>query len=91
MSAVFTEVSRNPALSAAVQDVFTRQPRLLTTEVLNVAANRGEIDAEAIRDGIWDVLHGYLWLRFLMPGRPPTDETVRALVDEVLMPSLTRV
>jgi hypothetical protein len=43
-----------------------------------------------ISDEIWDVLPGYMVFRFLIPGRPPTDETVRALVDEVLMPSLTR-
>jgi AcrR family transcriptional regulator len=90
MSAVFTELSRSPALSAALQDEFVHQRRLLMTEVLNDAADRGEIDAEVISDEIWDVLPGYLVFRFLIPGRPPTDETVRALVDEVLMPSLTR-
>jgi AcrR family transcriptional regulator len=90
MSAVFTELSRNPGLSAALQDEFVHQRRLLITEVLNDAVDRGEIDGEVISDEIWDVLPGYLVFRFLMPGRPPTAETVRALVDEVLMPSLTR-
>lgn len=90
MRAVLTEVSRSPALSAALQDEFVHQRRLLMTEVLTDAADRGEIDAEVISDEIWDVLSGYLVFRFLIPGRPPTGETVRALVDEVLMPSLTR-
>jgi AcrR family transcriptional regulator len=90
MTAVFTELSRSPALTAALQDEFVHQRRLLITEVLTDAVNRGEIDAEVISDEIWDVLPGYMVFRFLIPGRPPTDETVRALVDEVLMPSLTR-
>lgn len=90
MRAVLTEMSRIPELSAAMQDEFVHQRKLLMTQVLTEAADRGEIDAAAISGEVWDVLPGYLVFRFLMPGRPPTDETVRALVDEVLMPSLTR-
>lgn len=90
MSAVFTEMTRNPALGAVLQDEFVHQRRVLMTEVLHQAVERGEIDAEVISDDVWDVLPGYLVFRFLIPGRPPTGETVRALVDEVLMPSLTR-
>jgi hypothetical protein len=33
---------------------------------------------------------GYLIFRSIMPNRPPTEDTVEALVDEVIMPSLTR-
>lgn len=90
MSAVFTEMTRNPALGAVLQDEFVHQRKVLMTEVLHQAVEREEIDAEVISDDVWDVLPGYLVFRFLIPGRPPTGETVRALVDEVLMPSLTR-
>jgi len=90
MSAVFTEMSRNPTLSAAMQNEFVVQRKLLMTKILIAAADRGEIDQAVISDEIWDVLPGYLVFRFLIPGRTPTDETVRALVDEVLIPSLTR-
>lgn len=90
MSAILTEVSHSAALSAALQDEFVYQRKLLITEVLTAAANRGEIDVKAIPEEIWDVLPGYLVFRSLIPGRPPTEETVRALVDDVLMPSLTR-
>jgi hypothetical protein len=51
---------------------------------------RGEIEAEVINREIWDLLPGYLVFRSVVSERPPTDDTVRALVDEVLMPSLTR-
>jgi len=90
MRAVFTEMSRMPELSAAMQDEFVHQRRLLITEVLAAAADRGEIDRAVINDEIWDVLPGYLVFRCIIPGRPPNEETVRAMVDEVLMPSLTR-
>jgi AcrR family transcriptional regulator len=90
MSAVMTEIAHIPALSAALQDEFVHQRKLLITTVLTDAANRGEIDAAAIPDELWDVLPGYLVFRSLIPGRPPTEETVRTLVDDVLLPSLTR-
>ena len=90
MRAVLTEMSRIPELSAAMQDEFVHQRKLLMLEVLNEAVDRGEIDAAVISREIWDVLPGYLVFRCLMPGRPPSPETVRLLVDEVLMPSLTR-
>jgi AcrR family transcriptional regulator len=90
MRAVLTEMSRNPALSAALQAEFVHQRKLVMDEILTDAVDRGEIDEALISDEIWDVLPGYLVFRSLIPGRPPTDETVRALVDEVLMPSLTR-
>jgi AcrR family transcriptional regulator len=88
--AVLTEMSRNPALSDALQYQFVQQRKELMKEVLSEAVTRGDIDAEVISDELWDVLPGYLVFRSLLPGRPPTGETVQALVDEVLMPSLTR-
>ncbi|SER76301.1 hypothetical protein SAMN04488583_6234 [Mycobacterium sp. 88mf] len=36
------------------------------------------------------MLPGCLVLRSLIRGRPPTEAMVRTLVDDVLMPSLTR-
>ena len=44
----------------------------------------------AISDELWDLLPGYLIFRSIMPNRPPTEHTVQALVDEVIIPSLTR-
>jgi AcrR family transcriptional regulator len=88
--AVLTELSRNPALSDALEHQFVQQRKDLIKEVLCEAVARGEIDAAVVSDELWDVLPGYLVFRSLLPGRPPTDETVQALVDEVLMPSLTR-
>jgi hypothetical protein len=51
---------------------------------------RGEIESAAISDELWDLLPGYLIFRSMMPNRPPTEQTVEALVDDVVIPSLTR-
>ena len=88
--AVIVEVSRHPALHEAMQHQFLDQRKALIQEVLRDAADRGEIDAAVISDELWDLLPGYLIFRSIMPSRPPTEHTVQALVDEVIIPSLTR-
>jgi AcrR family transcriptional regulator len=88
--AVLVEVSRNPALDEVMQRQFIDQRKALIQHVLHQAVCRGEIDAAAITDELWDLLPGYLIFRSLIPGRPPTRRTVQVLVDEVVMPSLTR-
>lgn len=88
--AVLVETSRHPALNDALQHQFLDQRKALIHEVLRDAADRGEIDIAAISDELWDVLPGYLIFRIVMPSRPPTRETVEALVDEMIIPGLTR-
>ena len=39
---------------------------------------------------LYDLLPGYLIFRSIMPNRPPTEHTVQALVDDVIIPSLNR-
>lgn len=90
MSAIMSEIAHSPELSAALQSQFVLQRKKLMRDVLTEAVERGEIEARAIHDELWDVMPGYLVFRSLIPGRPPTEATVRALVDDVLMPSLTR-
>jgi AcrR family transcriptional regulator len=88
--AVLVEVSRNPALNDVMQHQFLDQRKALIGHVLQRAVDRGEIDAAAINDELWDLLPGYLIFRSIIPSQPPTRHTVRALVDEVIIPSLTR-
>lgn len=88
--AVLVEVSRNPALNEVMQHQFVDQRRALIRYVLHQAVDRGEIDASAINDELWDLLPGYLIFRSIIPSRPPTHRTVQALVDDVVIPSLTR-
>jgi AcrR family transcriptional regulator len=89
LRAVLVEVSRNPALNDAMKQ-FLEQRKALINRVLRQAVDRGEIDDAAITDELWDLMPRYLISRCLMPGDPPTRHTVQALVDEVVIPSLTR-
>jgi AcrR family transcriptional regulator len=88
--AVLVEVSRNPALNDVMQRHFVDQRKALIQHILEQAVDRGEIAQAAIGNELWDVLPGYLIFRSIMATRPPTQRTVQALVDDVIIPSLTR-
>lgn len=88
--AVMVEVSRRPALNDALQDQFLKQRKALVQHVLQQAVDRGEIAKDAFIDELWDLLPGYLIFRSIIPGRPPTRHTVELLVDQFLIPGLTR-
>jgi AcrR family transcriptional regulator len=88
--AVLVEVSRSPALNEVMQHEFIEQRKALINHILQQAVDRGEINRAAINDELWDLLPHYLIFRSIIPGRPPTRQTVQALVDEVIIPSLTR-
>jgi AcrR family transcriptional regulator len=88
--AVLVEVSRNPALNDVLQHQFVDQRKALIQHILQQAVERGEIDEAAISTELWDLLPGYLIFRSIMASRPPTQRTVQALVDDVIVPSLTR-
>jgi AcrR family transcriptional regulator len=88
--AVLVEVSRNAELEVIMQEQFLAQKKELMADVLARAVKRGEIEASAITEDLWDVLPGYLIYRFVLTGRAPLSQTVRDVVDNVLIPGLTR-
>jgi AcrR family transcriptional regulator len=88
--AVLVEASRHPALADALQHQFLDQRKALLQHVLRQAVDRGEISQDAIADELWDLLPGYLIFRSIIPGQPPTRRTVQALVDDFILPGLTR-
>lgn len=88
--AVLVEVSRYPALNEAMQHQFIDQRKALVQHVLRQAVERGEIVDAAVTEELWDLLPGYLIFRSIIPGRPPTRATVEALVDNFIIPGLTR-
>jgi AcrR family transcriptional regulator len=90
LRAVLVEISRNAELNDVMQHQFLDQRKALMKHILAQAVERGEIDADAITDDLWDVLPGYLIFRSIVANRPPARRTVQALVDDVLLPSLTR-
>jgi AcrR family transcriptional regulator len=88
--AVLVEVSRHPALNDALQHQFLDQRQALIQHVLQQAVDRGEIAITALTDELWDLLPGYLIFRSIIPSRTPTRQTVEALVDDFIIPGLTR-
>jgi AcrR family transcriptional regulator len=88
--AVLVEVSRNPALKDVMQHQFIDQRKALIRHVLGQAVDRGEIEDDAIVDELWDLLPGYLIFRAIIANRPPTRHTVQVLVDNIIIPALTR-
>ena len=88
--AVLVETSRSAELDAMMQEQFLDQRKALMSHVLSRAVARGEIQASAITEDLWDVLPGYLIYRSVLTGNPPASETIRDLVENVLIPSLTR-
>ncbi len=89
LTAVLIELRRNPHLSAVVEKELLHEKRPIIQTVLRQAADRGEIHPSRIETDLWDRLPGYLLFRFLVPGRGVTPDTIRALIDEVLLPALT--
>ncbi len=90
IAGILAASSRTPQLREGLADDLYRDRRDQVHGVLHRAVSRGEIVPEVISDDIWDVLPGYISFRMLQHGRPVTAETLRALVDEVMLPSLTR-
>ena len=88
--AVLVEVSRHPALNDALQHQFLEQRKAVFQHVLQQAVDRGEIAQAAIADELWDLLPHYLIFRSIVPGSPPTRRTVQLLVDNFIIPGLTR-
>ncbi len=88
--AVLVETSRSAELHAMMQDQFLDQRQALMEDVFAQAVARGEIEPSAITKDLWDVLPGYLIFRTVLAGRAPTPQTVHDLVDNVILPGLTR-
>lgn len=90
MRAVLAETSRDAELGNVVRQRFFGQRKKEISRVLNRAVERGEITADAISDELWDLMPGYLVYRAVVQDRPPTRRTITALVDDIILPSLTR-
>jgi AcrR family transcriptional regulator len=88
--AVLVEVSRHPALNDALQHQFIDQREALVQQILQQAVERGEIAEAALPDELWDLMPGYLIFRSIIPNRPPDRHTVQVLVDDFVIPGLTR-
>ncbi len=90
VAGILAATDRSPQLRELLVDDLYRDRRNQVFCVLRRAVARGEIVPQVISEDIWDVLPGYITFRMLQHGRPVTSETLRALIDDVMLPSLTR-
>jgi AcrR family transcriptional regulator len=88
--AVLVETSRSAELAEMMQRHFLDERKAFMERVLTRAVDRGELKASALTEELWDLLPGYLIYRSISTGRPASRRTVYDLVDNVLIPSLTR-
>lgn len=88
--AILIEAGRDPSLRRTLEEGFLAQRRTVVLGILHRAVERGEIAADAVEDELWDLMPNYLIFRSMVPGRAATRRTVEALVDTVIIPSLTR-
>src|SRR5215469_16866121 len=77
---------RSPRLRELLAKDLYDERRGQVQGVLGRAATRGEIAQQAISDGLWDVLPAYILFRTLLDERPVPPATLRALIDDVLLP-----
>lgn len=90
MRAVLNELTHNPDLSLAFYQGFVHKRIALYDDVIAAAIDRGEIVASDVDPEFNDLLGGYLVFRATISEAPPDERTVQVLVDDYLMPRLTR-
>jgi AcrR family transcriptional regulator len=91
IAGILAASEQSPDLRTLLVDELQRGRKEQYHGLLQRAVTRGEISPAVISDDIWDVLPAYIMFRVLQHERPVTAHTLRALVDEVLLPSLTRL
>jgi AcrR family transcriptional regulator len=86
MAETLTDPNRTAALRPSMFDARNR----LIRQILDQAAARGEIRAAAITPRLIEVAPALVDHYFLMRGTPIPDDVLTGIVDEVLLPLLTR-
>lgn len=88
--AVVTAVLRDAEFAAAFRRDVIGPKAAATREVFERARRRGEIGDHIDLDLLTPVLAGVVLHRVFMLGELPTDDLVTRVVDEVVVPALTR-
>ena len=91
VAGILSAGERSPQLRETLVNDLHRDRKGQIHGVLHRAVERGEISPEVISDDLWDVLPAYITFRIMQHNRPVPADTLRAFVDEILLPSLTRL
>ena len=81
---------RDPEIAAAMHHDLAENQREECAQIVQRAIARGELTAETSATRLFDLVSGQIILRSVMQHKRITDEFLESLVDEVLIPVLTR-
>jgi AcrR family transcriptional regulator len=88
LGSVITALSTDPDFAALFREQFIAPKIQVTTEIYARAVARGEIDADVDLEIIGPALAGILLHRSFVMGLEPDDDTVRRVVDHVILPAV---
>lgn len=84
--AIKCEAAADPQLARAVDERFQAPRRHALIGLLQRGVDRGEVRPEAVSPLVADVLPAVLFHRVVLQREPLTEDDVRAIVDQVLLP-----
>ena len=88
LGAVITALGNDPEFAERFRTEFIAPKIAVSRAIYERAVERGEIDADLDFEVIVPALAGILLHRMFILGIPPDDETVRRVVDHVILPAV---
>jgi hypothetical protein len=82
---------QHPELAAALRERILEPRHQVLGELLAAGAARGEVRPDALTPECIETGPALLRQQFIESGRPPSDEDIKLLVDNVLIPMLRAV
>lgn len=90
VAGVMTAAARNPVLARTLHEFMYEKKHIVHETVIGRAVQRGELDEGTDADLLHEVLHSMVLARRLETSGALDDEFVRHVVDDVLIPVLSR-
>lgn len=90
VAGVITAATRDPNLARALRDCTYEKKRQPSETVIKRAVERGEVDAGTSASLLHEVLHSMVLARRLVDCAPLDRQFAEHVVDDVLLPVLTR-
>jgi len=90
LGSVITAIARDAEFAEAFRRDFIGPKKAMTTEMYRRAQERGEIRDDVDLDLISAALPGIVLHRAFLLGDPPTPELIAQVVDQLILPAVTR-
>ena len=87
LASLITAVNKDPEFATAFRRDFIGPKVTIGRAAFERARDRGEIDADVDIDLVAPALAGMVLHRTFVLGEPPTESTIAALVDQIILPA----